>query len=232
MTSAATGANADASTTGDGGARRPPRPSRLDRRKARTRQALINAARAFLAEHGTAEVSIQQITDAADVGFGSFYNHFSGKDELFSAAIADVLEEHGRLMDERTAGLDDPAEVFAASWRLTARLVHTHPQMARILARTGLSYLDSDHGIARRALRDIRRATEAGRFHVDKPYVALAAAGGSLLGLLHLWLEHPGLIDDAACDELAEQVLRMFGMSREAAHAIAHRPLPALTTDD
>ncbi|GAA1554253.1 TetR/AcrR family transcriptional regulator [Actinomadura kijaniata] len=202
------------------------RPSRTDRRKARTRQALIDAARAVLAERGTAEVSIQQITDAADVGFGSFYNHFGGKDELFQAAVADVLEEHGRLLDELTAGLDDPAEVFAASWRLTGRLVHTHPQVARVLARLGLSYLDSDQGLAPRALRDIRRAVDAGRFRIDNPHVALAGAAGALLGLLHLWLVRPDLIDEAACDELAEHVLRMFGLSHASAREIAHRPLP------
>jgi len=50
-------------------------PSRLDRRKARTRGALIAAAREMLASRDPAEVSIQDITEAADVGFGSFYNH-------------------------------------------------------------------------------------------------------------------------------------------------------------
>ena len=33
----------------------------------------------------------------ADVGFGSFYDHFSTKSELFEAAVADVLEELGEL---------------------------------------------------------------------------------------------------------------------------------------
>ncbi|MEV1000151.1 TetR/AcrR family transcriptional regulator [Nonomuraea sp. NPDC050202] len=200
--------------------------SRLERRKTRTRQALIDAAREFLARQGVAEVSIQELTEAADVGFGSFYNHFGSKDELFQAAITDVLEEHGQFLDRLTAGLDDPAEVFAASVRLTGRMVNTHPQMARILSRTGLQYLDSDVGLAPRALRDIRKGIEAGRFHVANPIVALAGAGGSLLGFLQLRLSQPGLVDEDACDELAEQVLRMFGMDREAARAVAHRPLP------
>lgn len=200
--------------------------SRLERRKTRTRQALIHAAREFLARQGVAEVSIQELTEAADVGFGSFYNHFGSKDELFQAAITDVLEEHGQFLDRLTADLDDPAEVFAASVRLTGRMVHTHPQMARILSRTGLQYLDSEVGLAPRALRDIRKGIEAGRFHIANPIVALAGAGGSLLGFLQLRLAQPGLVDEDACDELAEQMLRMFGMDREAAHAVAHLPLP------
>lgn len=204
-----------------------PKPaSRLERRKTRTRQALIDAARAVLARQGMAEVSIQELTEAADVGFGSFYNHFGSKDELFHAAIADVLEEHGQLLDELTAGIEDPAEVFAASVRLTGRLADTHPQIARILTRTGLPYLSSDKGLAPRALRDIRRAMDAGRFRPGNPYVALAGAGGAMLGFLQIWIERPDLVDENAADELAEHLLRMYGMNHEDAHAIAHRPLP------
>jgi AcrR family transcriptional regulator len=48
------------------------RESRLDRRKARTRQALIDAAVRLIAEGRGDRASIQEITDEADVGFGSF----------------------------------------------------------------------------------------------------------------------------------------------------------------
>ena len=58
--------------------------SRVERRKAQTRQKLITAARAMLASDTAAQASIQEITDTADVGFGSFYNHFSSKAELLS----------------------------------------------------------------------------------------------------------------------------------------------------
>ena len=200
-------------------------PSRQDRRKAKTRQALLAAAQQLLAA-GTTEVSVQEITDAADVGLGSFYNHFSTKAELFRAAIADVLERHGQRLDGLTAELSDPAEVFAVSVRLTGRLIRTHPQIARILARTGLSYLKDADGLAPRALRDIQRGIDTGRFRLANPYVALTTAAGSLVGLLNLWLVQPDLVDDAACDELAEQLLLMFGLPRRTAQTIAHRRLP------
>jgi AcrR family transcriptional regulator len=50
-----------------------PSASRLDRRKARTRQALIDAAVRLIAEGSGEGASIQEITDKADIGFGSFY---------------------------------------------------------------------------------------------------------------------------------------------------------------
>ena len=82
--------------------------SRLERRKAQTRAALVAAARDLLRTRDPAEVSIQEITDAADVGFGSFYNHFSAKQDLFDAAMDEVLEEHGAMLDDLTSGIEDP----------------------------------------------------------------------------------------------------------------------------
>ncbi|MGZ5404175.1 MAG: TetR/AcrR family transcriptional regulator, partial [Nocardioides sp.] len=58
--------------------------NRLDRRKARTRSALIAAAQTLIAE-GRTNAPILEITQAADVGMGSFYNHFETKEELFEA---------------------------------------------------------------------------------------------------------------------------------------------------
>ncbi len=56
-----------------------PKVSRLDRRKARTRQALIDAAVRLIAEGRGDRASIAEITEEADIGFGSFYNHFDAR---------------------------------------------------------------------------------------------------------------------------------------------------------
>ena len=69
--------------------------------------------------------------NAADIGFGSFYNHFDSKDELFATASAEVLERWGQMIDRACAGIADPAEVFAVSFRISGRLGWTHPAIAR-----------------------------------------------------------------------------------------------------
>ncbi|GAA4413433.1 TetR/AcrR family transcriptional regulator [Actinokineospora soli] len=204
-------------------------PNRLDRRKARTRAALVAAARQLLARGGTTEVSIQEITDLADVGFGSFYNHFPTKAELFEAAVAEALEEHGALLDEITADLDDPAEVFAASVRLTVLLYETHPQIARIMTNAAPAFRNAPTGLAPRALRDLTKAKAAGRFDIDAPTTALACAGGAILGVLNALDE--GRITDVrhTADEVALNLLRMFGLPGPEAREIVARPLPAAT---
>jgi AcrR family transcriptional regulator len=204
-----------------------PAGNRLDRRKAQTRAALVSAARLLLTSHDPAEVSIQEITDAADVGFGSFYNHFTSKQELFDVALDAVIDDHGAILDKITVGIEDPAEVFATSVRITARFPKTQPEFAKIFVRTGQRLILSSSGLAPRALRDLLSAKDAGRLVFDDPAVALACAGGALLGVMQLGLtqREPRAIDRAA-DGLAFHLLRMFGLSEADARMVAARPLP------
>ena len=122
--------------------------NRLDRRKARTRQALVDAAARLIAEGRGERASIQEITDAADIGFGSFYNHFVSKEELFQTASEEVLERWAQVIDAACAGLDDPAEVFAISLRISGRLAWTHPEIAAFITGAGLDLLDTPRGLA------------------------------------------------------------------------------------
>ena len=170
-------------------------PNRLARRKQRTRTALVKAAQRLIAD-GKVNVPVLEITQAADVGMGSFYNHFDSKDELFEAAVADVLDAYGAMLDRLTASIEDPAETFAISFRLTGRLFRRRPQESRILLANGMALLSSERGLAPRALRDIKAGVEAGRFRGDvgdDPELALAMAGGALLGLGNLLRDNPEL---------------------------------------
>ena len=95
--------------------------NRLDRRKARTRQSLIDAAVRLIADGRGDRASIQEITDEADIGFGSFYNHFGSKEQLFGTASGELLEQWGQVIDQACADISDPAEVFAVSLRISGR---------------------------------------------------------------------------------------------------------------
>jgi AcrR family transcriptional regulator len=204
--------------------------NRLERRKQRTRAALIQAAQGFIAA-GQLNVPVLEITQAADVGMGSFYNHFDSKEELFEAAVADVLDTHGALLDQLTDSIEDPAETFACSFRLTGRLFRRRPQESRILVVSGLDLMGSERGLGPRALRDITEAAAAGRFTVDDPKLAMAVAAGGLLGLGKLLQDEPDRDDAAAADRVTEDVLRLFGLSADEAHEICTRPLPDLTDE-
>ena len=202
-------------------------PNRLERRKQRTRAALIKAAQDFIAA-GRINAPVQDISHAADVGVGSFYNHFDSKDQLFQVALNEVLDAHGAVLDALTATVEDPAETFAASYRLTGRMFRRRPDMSRVLLNSGLALLSSDRGLAPRAKRDIAAATAAGRFQVSDPQLAVAVVGGALLGLAQLLHDEPERDEAEATDAVTEDVLRLLGLSRQQARKICQRPLPDL----
>jgi AcrR family transcriptional regulator len=203
-------------------------PSRLDRRKARTRQSLIDAAVRLIADGRGDRASIQEITEAADIGFGSFYNHFDSKEQLFQTAAEEALERWGQMLDHACAGIDDPAEVFSVSLRVSGRLAWSHPDLARFLTGLGLDALDMPRGLAPRALRDIKRGQAAGRFTIPDAEIALSTVAGGLLGLLRARQRHPKRINETAADHLAEAILRMLGVPAPEAKKIATTELPAI----
>jgi AcrR family transcriptional regulator len=189
---------------------------------------LVDAARRILAEQGTTDVSIQEITDTADVGFGSFYNHFETKSELFEVAVREVLDEYGEALDRACAALTDSAEIYAVGVRMTARLAVLRPAIARVLVQVGMSYAWAEQGLAARALRDIRSGIDDGRFTIADPRMGLLSTAGCVLGFLQISLDRPLEFQASDADELAEMLLRMLGMSSRSAHAVAHRALPVL----
>jgi len=205
----------------------PAADNRLERRKMRTRAALIRAGQTFIAA-GKLNVPVLEITQAADVGMGSFYNHFDSKEQLFQAAVNDVLDELGAVLDKLTTEGEDPAETFARSFRLAGRLFRRRPETCKVLLNTGLKMLYTDRGLAPRALRDITVGARAGRFTVDDPVLALSAAGGALMGLGQLLDDNPERDDREAADRVTRDVLVMFGLPADEATEICRRPLPDL----
>ena len=199
--------------------------NRLDRRKARTRAALIRAAQTLIAE-GRTSAPILEITQAADVGMGSFYNHFETKEQLFAAAVEAVMDAYGQLLDDLTVDIEDPAEVFACSFRLTGRLHRREPELSRVLLNNVLRLLSADTGLAPRARRDIAAAVEAGRFDVEDLDVAVTMTAAALFAIGQLLHDQPDRDVEETTDRVTEDLLRMFGVPRRRARQLCSLPMP------
>lgn len=201
--------------------------SRLERRKAQTRAALVRAAQSLIAA-GRMNVPVLEITQLADVGMGSFYNHFQTKDQLYRAAVEAALDAHGTLLDELTANIDDPAQVFAQSFRLTGRLHRHQPELSKVLLRYGLELATSEIGLAPRARRDIEAGVMAGRFTVRDTELATVTVAGAALGLGELLHKQPERDDAEAADQVTLDLLRMLGVPAAEAGEICAAALPDL----
>lgn len=63
----------------------PVSPDRRQRRSAEIRERLFRAALGLFAKKGFAETTVEDITEAADVGKGTFFNYFPSKDHILIA---------------------------------------------------------------------------------------------------------------------------------------------------
>lgn len=206
-----------------------PEPTRSHRRKAQTRAALIRAAQSFLAQ-GQTNMPVLEITQAADVGLGSFYNHFESKEQLFGAAVEHVLDLLGAVLDELTSDVDDPAIAFATSFRLTGRFHRREPQLSKVILHSAFDLLGAQTGLTPRVRRDIQAGVESGRFTMADVDVAVVCAVGAATFLGQLLHAEPGRDDAETTDRATEALLRMLGVSPDEARAISRSPLPALHT--
>ena len=199
--------------------------SRVDRRKARTRAALVRSAQGFLAK-GKTNAAVLDITQAADVSNGSFYNYFESKEELWQAAIDAAFESVGDYLDSLTVDLHDPVEKFTQSFRLSGRLFRLEPELSRVLLNSEAAAFAAPGGLAPRSRRDIESAAAAGRFDVEDADLALAMVAGSLLSMGRLLLGQPDRDEAATVDGTTERVLRALGISPDEAHRLCSRELP------
>lgn len=69
-----------------------PLPSRVERRKERTRKTMMGVALELFFEKGIYWTKIEDITERADIGKGTFYQYFETKEALIQALLQEGLE--------------------------------------------------------------------------------------------------------------------------------------------
>ncbi|CAN5525239.1 TetR/AcrR family transcriptional regulator [soil metagenome] len=116
---------------GDPGHVMPGRRTQAERR-ATTRAALIDAARALFAERGFAGTGREEIVERAGVTRGAMYHHFGSKEQLFRAVYEAVEADVTNAVATAAAASQDPV----AQLRLGALAfldVAARPEVRRIV---------------------------------------------------------------------------------------------------
>jgi len=201
--------------------------NRAERRRLRTRTALLVAAREVFASQGVGATTIQDITDAADVAKGSFYNNFDSKDACLRAVIEEAFADLGRALDMLAEPMsDDPARVIAASLRHTLRTCIEDPTLGWFTLRVGNLAAVGDVAVGVYGRRDIQRGVESGRFVVDDFEIVFTMISGGAERLIRRRLE--GDLPAEAEVGFTANALRLLGISDDEARTIAGEALPAI----
>lgn len=195
--------------------------TRGERRRARTRSQLIEAAQALFAAQGVEATAIAEITERADVGFGSFYNHFDSKDDIAEAVLTDALEAQRAALFDLIDPITDPAEVVAVAHAFLIRQTISNPTFGWLLIRLDASHRLLIRALGDRARQDIRDGLAAGRFTTTDPEVAFFATGGAVLLVMRALLD--GELAEEAGVPHCEGVLRLLGLSGDEVPDIARR---------
>lgn len=183
-----------------------------------------------------ASLTVQAITDRADVGVGSFYNHFADKQEVLDQAVVRAFTIVGDQFVRRGAGITDPVERFSAQVRMFLQAVEIDPVAARILVKSfpapwvnwelaSAGTTDLDDRPVPTVVQVLSEAVAAGRLSTPRPDHAVLMVGSGAVALIARRLADPSL-PAAESDDYTATALMMLGMEPAAAAELAHRPLP------
>jgi TetR/AcrR family transcriptional regulator len=193
-------------------------PSRSERRKARTEQAILEAAEQRFLQHGFHATTVEEIADQADVSVGSIYVHFQSKEGLYLALIERALDIEERYMNDAfKPTLSLGQQLFAAGWAYL-RFYRDHPGFFRILM---LPHTDAQSDpppptaqrLAERAEAQVRRVAanielgvKTGAARPVDPYRAAKFMWGAWSGVIALNLRPDRLrLDDDELRAVLEQ---------------------------
>ncbi len=179
-----------------------------------------------MAERGVDAVGLSEITAAADLGTGTFYNYFQSREEIVEAVAEEAIESLGKRLDHLTADMSDAAEVFAFSLRHLVQHALTDPVWGWFTVRLGVAHPKLIAILGPRAARDLRKGVDSGRFTIPDLDIATSCVFGALLSTLHqvLSTEAASNIDQV----YAQTMLSMVGVPAQEAQDVASRPLPRL----
>lgn len=89
---------------------------------------ILGAAITVFSQQGFRCTDVQQIADLAGVGKGTIYRFYPTKDELFQAAVDDVMCRLTTQVDEAVKAVADPLEHLRRGFKAYMAFFQQHPQ--------------------------------------------------------------------------------------------------------
>lgn len=167
---------------------------RRERRAAETRLKLFRCALQLFAEHGFQNVTVEDITESADVGKGTFFNYFKSKDHVLSV-MAEI--QLGKVREALEAAESSKRPIRSVLHDLFAKISEEpgrSPELARALLAAFLSSTIRD--LLAQNMSDGRRMlgriVELGQEHGEidrklKPGQMALQLQQSFMGTMLLW---------------------------------------------
>jgi AcrR family transcriptional regulator len=199
-------------------------------RRERMRRRLIESAMIVFADKRVGASVIPEVVAAAEVSQGSFYNYFRTNEELLASVSNELSNEMIALIEDATAGIDQPAQKVASAVRCYLHLARSHRQLARFLAGAGL-HLAGASAAARQtsAVYDFLPAgLEAGQACGDFAEAPVAIAADVVKGAMLVAIDrmaHGRTAKDYP-DRITALILRALGVPADKIERLIAPTLP------
>src|SRR2546429_2775958 len=190
--------------------------SRRQRRSAETRERLFRAALRLFTEKGFAETTVEDITNAADVGKGTFFNYFPSKEHILIAFSEMQLSKLQGAVDNLRQN-HEPMPLFlrTLSVRMTEEPARA-PDVVRAILLANLSsssvrnIMRENHARAHALLTQlVQVGQDRGEFRRDLPASELAHVfRQTVFGTLLMW----SVYGDASLSERINTALTVLWM--------------------
>jgi AcrR family transcriptional regulator len=183
--------------------------NRFERRKQRTRDRLKQAATELILEQGYDAVTIQEITDRADLGRGTFYVHFKDKEDIVWTIITDSVGDLvDRIHEYIPSTADDLSRLYYLYLAIFEYASANRDLLRLVLGKQGHALLAhrATEYIADVMLRNIPKHVVSKVIHgVPIEFVSHYKAG-ALMEVITWWLEEKA---DYSPTELATMYYRL-----------------------
>jgi len=193
-----------------------------DRRRVRTRNALVEAGMALFSLRPIEAVSVDEITQAADLAKGSFYNYFTDKEALAREVAREVREEVEARVAVANEAIKDPAIRVARALHVFALYAREKPDRAGVLTRLH-SGATLPHAPSNRGLRaDLEAGLRLGRFSGFALETGLISVIATVqITMLRILDPAAPRLSETALIDIAALLLRGLGLSNAAARKAA-----------
>jgi len=195
---------------------------RRNPRAQRTRAALIAAGRRLYSERPVDAVTVDDIVQAAEVGKGSFYNHFADRDALVRAIAAQIRASVETAVDRANAQETDPARRLARAVCSFLRYGVDEPEPARVLVRITSGITSLSAPLNQGLVEDIGAGLASGRFVVPTLEAGvLYVLGVTQVALVRVAQEPQLSLAVSLAQQMSALILRGLGLPPAEADQIA-----------
>ncbi len=195
---------------------------RANPRAARTKAALVAAGSRLFSQRPVDAVTVDDIVQAAEVGKGSFYNHFADREALARAIKAQIRASIESAVTQANAGVEDPARRLARAVCTYWRYALDEPEQAGVLVHIHTGHTSLTAPLNRGLVEDLETGLAIGRFDVATVESGvLYVLGVTQLALVRIVQQPNEAFAVSLSQQMCALVLRGLGVEASEANLLA-----------